>query len=240
MNERRMLGLLGGMSWESSLVYYRLINQGVNQARGGLHSAPMLLASVDFAEVAALMHAGDWPTVAEHLGAAAAGLQRGGAQALLIATNTMHKVAATVQVRAGLPLLHIGDATGQALRAAGRRRTGLLGTRFTMEDPFLREHLGRHWDVDCVVPDEADRREVHRIIFDELCQGRCLPASRLRLLAVIERLGAQNVDSVVLGCTELSLLLDPANDGEALPLFDTTALHAAAAVHWLLEETPCP
>lgn len=234
----RTLGLLGGMSWESTLVYYRRINQGVAARRGGLHSAPLRLASLDFAEVAALQAADDWDAAAALLGRAGAGLREGGAQALLIATNTMHKVAALVTEISGLPLLHIGDATGRALQAAGARRAGLLGTRFTMEDRFLADHLERHFGIATRVPDAVDRAELHRVIFDELCRGQFVDASAERLRQMISRLAEQGCDSIVLGCTELSLLVDPAAPGWPLPLIDTTAVHAQAAVDWILKETP--
>ncbi len=230
----KTLGLLGGMSWESTLVYYRLINQGVAERCGGLHSAPLRMASLDFADVAALQRAGDWAGAAAMLGQAGAGLREAGAQSLVIATNTMHKVADVVVQTSGLPLLHIGDATGQALRAAGCRRTGLLGTRFTMEDDFLREHLAQHHGVMTEVPSLEDRDEVHRVIFEELCRGIIRPTSRERFARIIERLAQRGCDSVVLGCTEISLLIDPAAPGWPVPLFDTTALHAEAAVQWML------
>lgn len=231
----RTLGLLGGMSWESTLVYYRLINQGVAAARGGLASAELRLASLDFAQVAALQRAGDWAGAGLLLGQAGAGLRRAGAQALLIATNTMHKVAQAVSEQADLPLLHIGDATGRAAQALGCRQLGLLGTRFTMEDPFLAEHLARHFGLRCQVPPADDRAEVHRIIFDELCQGRLQDGSRAQLARIIHELAASGCDAVVLGCTELSLLVDPLAPGWPVPLIDTTAQHAQAAVAWLLE-----
>jgi aspartate racemase len=234
----RTLGLIGGMSWESTLVYYRHLNQGVARRRGGLHSAPLRLASLDFDEVATLQRAGDWDGAGALLGRAGAGLRDAGAQALLIATNTMHKVAPLVAEVSGLPLLHIGDATGRALRAAGCRRAGLLGTRFTMEDPFLSEHLATHFGVSTVVPEAADRAEVHRVIFEELCQGRIEAASRARFAGMIFDLAARGCDSVILGCTEMSLLINPADTGWPVPLFDTTALHAQAAVDWILKETP--
>lgn len=232
------LGLLGGMSWESTAVYYRLLNQGVAQQRGGLHSAPLLLHSVDFAGIAALQAAGDWRSAATLLGQAGAGLRRAGATALLLATNTMHKVAAEVQARAGLPLLHIADTTGAALRAAGVQRALLLGTRFTMEDRAIVADALQQHGVEVHVPDAAGRALTHQVIFEELCRGVLNPASRLALQALIaqgERAGAQ---AVVLGCTELSLLLKPEHG--TLPLFDSTSLHAAAGVEWILRGVAPP
>lgn len=228
----KTLGLLGGMSWESTAVYYRLINQGVAARGGGLHSAPLLLHSLDFADVAAAQSAGDWDGLGAQLGAAAAGLVRAGAGAVLIATNTMHRLAAQVQAAAGVPLLHIGDATGAALRTAGVRRAGLLGTRFTMEDAsVLRGHLAEHHGVETIVPAEAARAEVHRVIYEELCRGRVEAASRAAYAAVIDDLRAAGAEAVILGCTEIGLLIGPADS--ALPVFDTTQLHAAMAVDWI-------
>lgn len=232
----RTLGLLGGMSWESTLTYYRLINQGVASRLGGLHSARLLLASVDFDEIATLQREARWNEAGALLGRAAAGLRRAGAEALVIATNTMHKVAPQIQAASGLPLLHIGDATGAALRAAGVRRAGLLGTRFSMEDPFLIDHLRHHHGVQTTVPGPAERADVHRIIFEELCRGHLLPASEARLSSAVHALAEAGCDAVILGCTELSLLLDPQAPGWPVPLFDSTALHAQAAVAWQLAE----
>lgn len=228
----RTLGILGGMSWESSAVYYRLINQAVAVRAGGLHSAPLLLHSLDFAAVAAAQAAGDWPGLARQLGAAGAALARAGAGALLIATNTMHKLAGPVQQAAGVPLLHIGDASGRALQAAGVQRAGLLGTRFTMEDDsVLREHLARHHGVETVIPAEPGRREVHRVIYEELCRGRCEAASRVRYAGIIGDLMRDGAEAVILGCTEIGLLIGPGDS--PLPIFDATTLHAAAAVDWI-------
>lgn len=228
----KTLGLLGGMSWESTVLYYRAINEHVRTVRGGLHSAPLVLHSYDFESIAALQRAGDWAAAADALGAGARGLVRAGAQAIVICTNTMHCVAPQVQAAAGVPLLHIGDATGHALRAAGVTRAGLLGTRFSMEQPFLHEHLQRHHGVQCITPDAAERDEVHRIIFDELCQGRTLPPSRASFRRIMAGLVQRGAQAVVLGCTEIGLLVDA---GDAtVPLFDTTTLHARHAADWAL------
>ncbi|HSI59389.1 MAG TPA: aspartate/glutamate racemase family protein [Ideonella sp.] len=234
----KTLGLLGGMSWESTLVYYRLINQGVATRLGGLHSAKLLLASLEFDEIAAMQRSGEWARAGELLGQAGAGLRQAGAQALLIATNTMHKVAPTVAQVSGLPLLHIGDATGAAIRAAGCSRVGLLGTRFSMEDPFLVDHLAHRFGIETVVPGAAARAELHRIIFEELCQGRLVDSSREHFRRAIGAMAAEGCEAVILGCTEISLLVDPAATGWPVPLFDTTALHARAAVAWLTEDSP--
>ena len=237
----RTLGILGGMSWESTLVYYRLLNQGVAQALGGLHSAPLRLASFDFAPIAAQQSAGDWDGAAATLGEAARQLRAAGAQGLLLATNTMHKVASGVQQACGLPLLHIGDATGQALRAGGCRRAGLLGTRFTMEDSFLSGHLAEHHGVQTIVPAKPERDEVHRVIYEELCRGIILPDSRERYRRIMADFADQGCEAIILGCTEITLLTPPDHppepNGWPLPLFDTTALHAHEAVQWMLGST---
>lgn len=229
----RTLGLLGGMSWESTAVYYRLVNQGVAARLGGLHSAPLLLHSVDFAAIVALQHSGDWSGATHTLAAAAAGLRGAGAQGLLIATNTMHKIGDAIADRAGLPLLHIADATGRALQRAGVQRAALLGTRFTMEDDsIVGQRLQRH-GLDVTVPQAQDRATMHRIIYDELCRGVIAPASRDAVVGIIERQRAQGAQAVILGCTEIGLLIDDACS--PLPVFDSTVLHAAAAVEWILD-----
>ena len=230
----KTLGVLGGMSWESTAVYYRLLNQGVAQRLGGLHSARLLMHSVDFAPVAALQSAGDWAGAATLLGDAARGLQRAGAQGLVLATNTMHKVAETIEAVSGLPLLHIADATGAALQAAGVRHASLLGTRFTMEDDsIVRARLRQRFGLTVNVPDAGDRAAMHRVIYEELCRGVVLPSSRDAVVALIDRQGAQGAQAVILGCTEIGLLIDATCS--PLPVFDTTVLHAAAAVTWMLE-----
>jgi aspartate racemase len=227
----RTLGLLGGMSWESTLVYYRALNQGAARRLGGLHSAPLRLHSFDFAPLAALQQQGDWDAAAAQLAAAARGLQAAGAEGLLIASNTMHKLAPSVGA-IGLPLLHIGDAVGAAVKNAGLCRVGLLGTRFTMEEDFLRVHLARHHGVELLVPEPADRQTVHRVIYDELCRGVVTDASRAGYLGIIDRLVAGGAEGIVLGCTEIGLLLDAG----ALPVpgFDSTLLHVEQALDWML------
>jgi aspartate racemase len=229
----KTLGILGGMSWESTQFLYALINRGVAARLGGLHSAQLLLHSVDFAPIAAMQSAGQWAEAAAMLGAAGAGLKSAGAQALLIATNTMHVVVDEIERSAGLPVLHIVDATAEALRAAGVRRTGLLGTRFTMEQGFYRERMKSRFGIDVITPDEAGRAEVHRLIYEELCVGRFEPASREALRAQVAAMADRGAQSAILGCTELGLLL-PAGSDAALPLFDSTELQARAAVHWML------
>ena len=230
----RALGLLGGMSWESTAEYYRLINQGVAARLGGLHSAHLLIHSVDFDDVAALQRAGDWWAAGAMLGDAARGLERIGASAIVLATNTMHEVATDIESAIDIPLIHIVDPTGEALARHGIRRAGLLGTRYTMELPFWRERMRERYSIDIVVPDEADRALVHRVIFEELCQGRINASSRAQYVRVTERLRAAGADAVIFGCTEIGLLLRPAD--VALPVFDTTVLHAEAAVAFSLAE----
>jgi aspartate racemase len=229
----KTLGILGGMSWESTQHLYALINRGVAARLGGLHSAQLLLHSMDFASIAALQTAGQWAETAAVLGAAGAGLRGAGAEALVIATNTMHLVATEVERAAGLPVLHIVDATGEALRAAGVRRGGLLVARLTMEEGFYRERLWERFGIETIVPDEAGRAEVHRLIFEELCRGRFEPASREVLRGQVAALADRGAQAAILGCTELGLSL-PSGSPAALPLFDSTELQARAAVNWML------
>jgi aspartate racemase len=229
----KTLGILGGMSWESTAIYYRLLNQGVAQRLGGLHSARLLLHSVDFAPMAAQQAAGDWGAAAATLADAARGLSSAGAQGLLLATNTMHKLADHIEQAAGLPLLHIADATGAALQAAGVQHAALLGTRFTMEDDsIVRARWQQRFGLRVSVPDAAGRALMHGVVYDELCRGRVLDASRDAVVGLIEAQRQQGAQAVILGCTEIGLLIDA--NCSPLPPFDTAALHAAAAVDWML------
>ena len=228
----RTLGLIGGMSWESTAAYYRVINEAVRDRLGGLHSARLVLHSVDFAEVAARQRADDWAGAARQLGDAGRGLAAAGAGTLVICTNTMHLVADEVAEAAGLPLLHIADTTAAALQAAGHARVGLLGTRFTMERPFYRERLRARHGIEVVVPDDGGMDDVHRIIFDELCRGDVRDASRARYLAIIDGLVARGATAIVLGCTEVSMLVEQRHT--PVPLFDTMRLHALAAADWCM------
>ncbi len=230
----RTLGLIGGMSWESTLTYYRLANEAVREARGGLHSARLVLHSVDFAEIEAMQRGERWDEAGRCLGEAGRSLRAAGAQALVLCTNTMHLVADAIESASGLPLLHIADPTGAAIRAAGLSRVGLLGTRFTMARDFYRRRLEERFGLDVLVPDAADQDLVHRVIYEELVLGRIEPASRRAYLEVIDRLAARGAEGVVLGCTEIGLLLGPGDT--PLPLFDTTALHVRGAVAWALED----
>ncbi len=224
----KCIGLLGGMSWESTVSYYQALNRGVRAELGGLHSARVLLNSVDFAEIERLQHAGDWPATARLLAAEARKLQDGGADFLLIGTNTMHKVAPEIEAAIDIPLLHIADATAAKLQADGITRVGLLGTRFTMEQEFYKGRLQDRFGLAVLVPDEAGRERVHRIIYDEICLGEIRESSRAEYLAIIEELAAAGAEAVILGCTEIALLVGDAR--AAVPLYDTTALHAEAAV----------
>lgn len=229
----KLIGLLGGMSWESTALYYRLMNEAVKARLGGLHSARILLHSVDFHDIETRQHIGDWDGTAAILGDAAAGLRTAGADFLVIATNTMHKVADGIEAQSGLPILHIADPTGQALVSDGRRTVGLLGTRFTMEQTFYRERLERDFDLTVLVPPADARAEIHRIIYEELCRGILTEPSAAIYREIIEDLAAAGADSVILGCTEITLIVDPHT--AALPTYDTTALHAEAAVERALK-----
>ena len=223
-----LIGLLGGMSWESTQHCYRLLNEGVRARLGGLHAAQILLYSIDFAVVEQLQAAGRWADAGALLADGAARLERGGADFVVLATNTMHKVAAAIEAGVGIPLLHIADPTGAAIAARGLTRVGLLGTRFTMEQAFYRDRLAERFGLDVRVPPAAARQVVHDVIYDELCRGRIEPGSRRRLGDIAAGLAAEGAEGLILGCTELMLLLTQAD--VAIPLFDTTALHAEAAV----------
>ena len=229
----KTIGLIGGMSWESSLHYYRLINEGVNARLGGLHSAQLLLHSVDFAPIAQLQADDRWDDAGALLAQAAAGLQRAGAAFLLLCTNTMHRVAPAIEAAVTIPLLHVVDVTAAAVARRGLGRVGLLGTRFTMEQPFYRQRLAAH-GLDVLVPPDDDRTLVHRVIFDELCRGRVEPQSRAQLRRIAAQLVDAGAAGVILGCTELMMLLGAGD--VSVPLFDTTALHAAAAVERALAD----
>jgi aspartate racemase len=229
----KTIGLIGGMSWESSLLYYRLINEAVRQRLGGLHSAQILMYSVDFAPIEKLQHDGDWDGAASILVDAARRLEAGGADFFLIATNTMHRVADVVSAAVNIPLLHIADATADVLTRNAVRRIGLLGTAFTMELDFYRKRISEQYAIEVVVPELHDRQMVHDIIYQELCQGQIEPESREVYLAIIERMREHGIDGVILGCTEIGMLLQPQHTD--IKLYDTTAIHAQQAVKWALE-----
>ncbi|SEL55874.1 aspartate/glutamate racemase family protein [Xaviernesmea oryzae] len=227
------IGLIGGMSFESSAIYYRLVNEAVRNARGGLHSAEVILHSVDFQSIVTLQKAGRWDAAADRLASVARSLERSGAGCVLICTNTMHLVADAVQASLSVPLINIIDETATVLQAKGRRRPLLLATRYTMEHGFYAERMARK-GIDILVPDEAGRADAHSIIFDELCAGQVCDNARTRMIAMIEKARLQGADSVILGCTEICLLLDP--DALPLPGFDSTRIHAEAAVRFSLEK----
>lgn len=230
----KVIGLIGGMSWNSSLEYYRLINEMVSRKLGGLHSARVVLYSLDFEEIERAQQESRWEDAAGILAKAAIALEQAGADFLLICTNTMHKVADAVGKTTGLPILHIVDATGSAIREQGLRNVGLLGTRFVMEEQFYRDRLKKRFDIDLVVPAEGEQATVHRIIYDELCRGKIRDSSRQSCLDIIEKLIERGAEGIVLGCTELPLLIRPGD--VQVPVFDTMRLHAEAAVELALSE----
>ncbi len=227
----RTIGLLGGMSWESSALYYRLVNEAVRDRLGGFHSARVVLASVDFAEVESMQAQGDWDSAGSLLAHQAQMLQAAGAECVVLCTNTMHKVADTIEASVDIPLLHLADVTAAAVRSAGIDRVALLGTRFTMEQPFYADRLRTH-GIDVLVPTAADRRLVHDVIYDELVLGVVRGESRAAYVDVVGRLVGQGAQGVVLGCTEIELLLGPSD--VTVPVFATTRLHALAAVDFAL------
>ncbi len=230
----KRLGLLGGMSWESTQTYYRLINEAVRERLGGLHSAELVLYSVDFEPVERLQRASRWEDAGALLADAARALEAAGAEGLVLCTNTMHKVAPVVEAAIHIPLLHIADATGAAVVAAGHATVGLLGTRFTMAEEFYRGRLSERFGLRVLIPDESGRAIIDRVIFDELCLGRVLETSRDRYRGIMRDLAHRGAQAIVLGCTEISLLIGA--EDSSVPLFDTTALHAAAAVAWALAD----
>ena len=229
--QQRTLGIIGGMSWESTESYYRLINEGIKEKLGGLHSADLLIHSIDFAPIGKLQAQGDWDEMGEILANSGIRLQAAGAQGLLIATNTMHKVADEVITATGLPLIHIADATAAAIQEQGLTKIGLLGTQFTMTQDFYKQRL-IDAGLQVLIPESKAREEVHRIIYDELCQGQLLDSSRQYYIEVIKQLAEQGAQGVILGCTEIGLLIKQADS--PIPVFDTTAIHATAAVKFLL------
>ncbi len=228
----KTIGLIGGMSWESTQSYYRVINELVKSRLGGLHSAKIVLVSVDFAEIEALQMVGDWQQAGEMLARAAQSVERAGADFVLLCTNTMHKIAPAIEAAIKIPLLHIADPTAAAIKQAGLQKIALLGTRFTMEQDFYRGRLQAQHGLEVLLPDAAQRQDVHRIIYEELCLGLLTSTAQHCYRAVIAELIAQGAQGIILGCTEISLLVSQAD--ASVPLFDTTALHANAAVEWAL------
>ena len=223
------------MSWESTVPYYRQINETIKQQLGGLHSARIVLYSVDFHEVERLQHAGDWDAAGAMMADAARALQAAGADFIVLCTNTMHKVAPAIEAAVGIPLFHIADPTARAIKQAGLRKIGLLGTRFTMEQAFYKDRLRELHGLDVLVPEASERDEVHRIIYDELCLGKVLDGSRDAYRRIIAGLVAQGAQAIILGCTEISLLVG--QQDATVPLFDTTSIHATSAALWALDHS---
>ncbi|MBC3832615.1 aspartate/glutamate racemase family protein [Undibacterium amnicola] len=228
----KTLGLIGGMSWESTIPYYRQINETVKQSLGGLHSAKLILFSVDFHEIELLQRQADWDAAGKILAQAAMSLELAGADTVILCTNTMHKVAATIEAAVKIPLLHIADPTAVDIKSQGLQTIGLLGTRFTMEQAFYKDRLRQQHGLQVIVPSDEDREIIHRIIYDELCLGIIREDSRQEYLRIMLKLIEQGVEGIILGCTEISLLVR--NGDLSVPLFDTTSLHARAAANWAL------
>lgn len=229
----KTIGLLGGMSWESSIEYYRIINESVKKRLGGLHSAKCLMYSVDFANIETMQHASDWDALTQTMINAVHRLERGGADFLVICTNTMHRMAKEIEANTHIPLLHIADATAEAIRTKGLVNVGLLGTRFTMEGDFYRGRLEKDHGLNILIPDQPGREIVHHIIYDELVLGEIRDSSRKAYVQIIAELQARGADGVILGCTEIPLLVKQTD--VAIPIFDTTTIHAEAAVDWALQ-----
>lgn len=229
----KTIGLLGGMSWESTAEYYRLINQGVNHSLGRLHSAKIAMYSVDFDDIEKLQQHGEWQATAKILSQAAINVQNAGADFLLICTNTMHKVAPQIQDAIDIPVLHVADATAEVLLEKGIKTVGLLGTAYTMEQDFYKGRLNEHFGLNVLVPSETDRKIIHNVIYNELCLGNLLTSSKLEFLRIIESLAEQGAQAVILGCTEIGMLVEQ-QDTQTL-LLDTTFIHANKAVEWAIK-----
>jgi aspartate racemase len=230
----KTLGLIGGMSWESTASYYAALNQGVKDALGGLHSAKIILNSVDFAEIEQLQHEGDWSTLGKMLADAAQSLERAGAECVMICTNTMHKVVPTIETVITIPILHIADSTAEQLKQHGIQKVGLLGTRFTMEQDFYKGRLKEHFGIEVLIPNLEDRDTVHNVIYQELCKGIITDESKQAYLRVIERLQNAGAEAVILGCTEIALLVG--QEDTQVKLFDTTQIHSEKGVEWALDQ----
>jgi aspartate racemase len=230
----KTIGMIGGMSWESSIEYYRIVNEEIKKALGELHSAKSVMYSVDFAEIEMMQREGHWAEATQAMIDAACHVEAGGADFLIICTNTMHKMADEVQKSIGIPLLHIADATGEVVKAQGLRKVGLLGTKFTMEEDFYRGRLVEKHGLSVIIPDAADREIIHKVIYGELVLGRINPASKAEYVRIIENLVRQGAEGIILGCTEIGLLVK--DDDSRVPLFDTTRIHALAAVKYALAE----
>ena len=230
----KTIGLLGGMSWESTASYYRVLNEGIKSALGGFHSARIAMVSVDFDEIEKLQQAGDWEQMAQLLAAAAKSVETAGADFLLICTNTMHKVAPQIEQAISIPLLHIADATAEQLLRDQITCVGLLGTQFTMEQDFYKRRLSEKFGIEVVIPDAEDRKLVHGVIYDELCMGKIEDSSRSSYVKIIHKLKQQGAEAVILGCTEIALLVQQAHT--PVPLYDTTEIHAQQAIRYALAD----
>ncbi len=230
----KTIGLLGGMSWESTASYYKAVNEEVKARLGGLHSAKISMHSVDFHEIEQLQHQGKWDQTAEILSQAAISIEKAGADFILICTNTMHKVAPQIEQQLSIPLLHIADATAEELKKDGITTVGLLGTRFTMEQDFYKGRLTDNHGIEVMVPDEHEQSVVHDVIYKELCLGEINPSSRSAYLAIIEKLHNQGAQAIILGCTEIALLVRPSDTN--VPLYDTAQIHAVKGVEWALND----
>lgn len=230
----KTIGFIGGMSWESSAIYYQIANQQVNKKLGKSHSSRNIMLSVDFQEVAELQHAGQWEQLTQIMVEAAVSLERAGADFLVICTNTMHLMAPEVQAAVDIPLLHIADAVGEAITQQSLKKVGLLGTKYTMEKGFYKEHLAKNYNIEVITPDEADRERIHSIIYNELVLGKFLNESREVYQQVVAHLQSSGAEGVILGCTEIPLLIQQPHVD--LPLFDTTTIHAQKAVEWSVGE----
>lgn len=226
----KTIGLLGGMSWESTALYYKSINEGIKARLGGLHSAKISLYSVNFEEIEKLQHQGNWDETSVILSNAAKSVEAGGADFLLICTNTMHKVAPEIEAAISIPILHIADATAERLLSDGVKKVGLLGTRFTMEQDFYKSRLTEKFGIEVLVPNDDDRTVVHDVIYKELCLGEIKPSSKKQYLDIVTRLHEQGAEAVIMGCTEITLLIG--QQDTSVPLYDTTAIHAEEAVNW--------
>jgi amino-acid racemase len=229
----KLIGIIGGMSWESSLEYYRIMNETVRATLGGWHSARVLMYSVDFHEIEAHQRSGDWKAAAEMLSEAAVSLEKGGAELIVIATNTMHKIAPEVKASVAIPLVHIADGVAEAITKQGLKTVGLLGTRFTMEEDFLKGYLETEYALQIIIPEADEMTLVHDVIYNELCLGTVSPNSKRSYIEIIHRMAQRGAQGVILGCTEIPLLVQQAD--VALPLFDTTTIHAKKAVELAIE-----
>ena len=232
----KTIGMIGGMSWESTVTYYRIVNETVKERLGGLHSAKLVLISVNFQEIEHLQQAGAWDDAGRMMAEAAKSLRAAGADFLVLCSNTMHKVADAIESAVDIPLLHIADPTAEAINRLGMKKVGLLGTRFTMEQDFYRCRLSDRHELEVIVPNEADRETIHTVIYEELCQGKVLPDSRTQYQRIIQKLVEDGAEAIILGCTEIAMLIG--RQDSPVAVFDTTSIHARKAVEWALAVTP--